>query len=231
MSRPSTPASSATASTRDSPRSATFLDQVDAQPLPARGDRELTIGNAFYGIATPLYSRESWIVLSQALQAGFDGDGSVLLQLSDLYSRGGRRRLRQQPDGGAPAINCLDDPYAITPAQVPAALQDFEEASPTFGDAFAWSLLGCSGFQDRASEPPPTGHAEGAAPIVVVGTTRDPATPLAGAEHLADYLASGVLITRDGDGHTGYNAGNDCVDHAVEDYLVDGTVPEDGLSC
>ena len=96
---------------------------------------------------------------------------------------------------------------------------------------FAWSLLGCSGFQDRASEQPPTGHAEGAAPIVVIGTTRDPATPLAGAEHLADYLASGVLITRDGDGHTGYNAGNDCVDHAVEDYLVDGTVPEDGLSC
>ncbi len=52
-----------------------------------------------------------------------------------------------------------------------------------------------------------------------------------GAEHLADQLESGVLVSRDGDGHTGYNAGNDCVDEAVEDYLVDGTVPEDGLSC
>ena len=172
----------------------TFLDQVDDQPLPARDDRELTVGNAFYGIAYPLYSRDAWIVLSQALQAGFDGDGSVLLQLSDLYA--------QRSAGGGyannlmealPAINCLDDPYAITPAQVPAALEDFEKASPTLGDAFAWSLLGCSGFDDRASEPAPTGHAEGAAPIVVIGTTRDPATPLAGAEHLADYLASGVL--------------------------------------
>ena len=48
---------------------------------------------------------------------------------------------------------------------------------------------------------------------------------------LADQLESGVLVSRDGDGHTGYNSGNDCVDEAVEDYLVDGTVPEDGLEC
>ena len=66
---------------------------------------------------------------------------------------------------------------------------------------------------------------------MVVGTTRDPATPYAWAEALADQLDSGVLVTRDGDGHTGYNSGNDCVDEAVEAYLLDGTVPEDGLSC
>jgi pimeloyl-ACP methyl ester carboxylesterase len=209
-----------------------FLNQVDAEPLPARDGRELTIGNAFYGIALPLYNRDYWILLSQALKAGLDGDGAALLQLSDLYAQ-------RSADGGyannlmeaLPTINCLDDPSAITTAQLPATVAEFEESSPTFGDVFAWSLLGCSGFQARASEKPPTGHAEGAAPIVVIGTTRDPATPLAGAEHLADHLASGVLIRRDGDGHTGYNAGNDCVDHAVEDYLVDGTVPEDGLSC
>jgi hypothetical protein len=38
-------------------------------------------------------------------------------------------------------------------------------------------------------------------------------------------------VSRDGDGHTGYNAGNRCVDDAVEGYLVDGRVPKDGLSC
>ena len=51
------------------------------------------------------------------------------------------------------------------------------------------------------------------------------------AEALADQLESGVLVRRDGDGHTGYNAGNDCVDEAVEAYLIDGTVPTDGLTC
>ena len=40
-----------------------------------------------------------------------------------------------------------------------------------------------------------------------------------------------MLISRDGDGHTGYNSGNDCVDDAVEAYLVEGTVPQDGLQC
>ncbi len=71
----------------------------------------------------------------------------------------------------------------------------------------------------------------GAAPILVIGTTRDPATPYQWAVALADQLESGVLLSRDGDGHTGYNAGNSCVDETVEAYLIDGTVPDDGKEC
>ena len=123
------------------------------------------------------------------------------------------------------AINCLDDPYSITADEVPGQLPAFEEASPTFGDVFAWGLVGCDGVQAKATEQAGTVDGAGAAPIVVVGTTRDPATPYQWAVHLADQLESGVLVSRDGDGHTGYNAGNDCVDEAVEGYLVDGTVP------
>ncbi len=73
--------------------------------------------------------------------------------------------------------------------------------------------------------------AEGAAPIVVVGTTNDPATPYEWSVSLAEQLSSGVLVTRVGEGHTGYNKGNACVDSAVETYLLDGTPPEDGLRC
>jgi hypothetical protein len=40
-----------------------------------------------------------------------------------------------------------------------------------------------------------------------------------------------VLVSRDGDGHTGYHRDNACVDDAVESYLLSGTVPTDGLSC
>ncbi len=73
--------------------------------------------------------------------------------------------------------------------------------------------------------------ARGAAPIVVVGTTNDPATPYVWSESLADQLASGVLVTREGEGHTGFLKGNQCVDDAVEGYLIRGTVPKDGLVC
>ena len=96
---------------------------------------------------------------------------------------------------------------------------------------FAWGLVGCRGIQVKATETDDSITAAGAPPIVVVGTTRDPATPYAWAVSLAKQLKSGVLVSRDGDGHTGYNAGNTCVDEAVEGYLVDGTVPKGGLSC
>ena len=70
--------------------------------------------------------------------------------------------------------------------------------------------------------------AEGAAPIVVIGTTRDPATPYEWSVRLRDQLADAALITYDGDGHTAYTRSNKCVDGAVDAYYLEGTMPEDG---
>ena len=92
-------------------------------------------------------------------------------------------------------------------------------------------LAGCDGWPVGSKQPTKAPRAAGAPPIVVIGTTRDPATPYSMAVSLAKELESGHLITRDGDGHTGFQMGNSCVDDAVEDYLVKGTVPKDGLSC
>ena len=208
-----------------------FLDRVDAQPLPTSTSRQLELGNAFYGIVAPLYNRDYWYILSAALKQGLAGDGSTLLKLSDLYTSRGATGYTDNSAEAIYAISCLDEPYSIPASQVPAQLPAFERASPTFGAVFAWGLTGCGGVQVHASEKPRDVHAKGAAPIVVIGTTRDPATPMKWAVDLAGQLDSGVLVRRDGDGHTGYNAGNDCVNQAVESYLIDGTVPKDGLSC
>jgi len=210
------------------------VEQVDARPMSTDG-RWLQAGNAFYGLLTPLYSRDTWPMLTSALRAVIEEkNGSQLLLLADAYaSRVGGTYLDNSAEA-IMAINCLDDPWALTPEQVPAQMAAFTKASPTFGDAFAWSMTGCLGWQQQAGAKAADGErvdAAGAPPIVVVGTTRDPATPYAWSQRLARDLASGVLVTRDGDGHTGLNAGNDCVDTAVADYLVDGTVPADGLTC
>lgn len=209
-----------------------LLDQIDAEPLPTSSDRDLDIGNAFYGLILPLYSKDNWPFLDQELKAALDGDGTGLLQGSDLYaSRNASGGFDDNSIEAQGAINCLDDPSFVDAADIPATFSEFEEASPTFGEVFAWFQLGCEGVQVEAEYDPITIEAEGAAPIVVVGTTRDPATPYEEAVALADQLDSGVLVSRDGDGHTGYNKGNSCVDDAVEGYLLDGKVPEDGLMC
>jgi pimeloyl-ACP methyl ester carboxylesterase len=208
-----------------------LLDGIEAEALPTQQGRELTVGNAFYGIVAPLYNRDNWYILDQGLVQALDGNGSTLLLLSDFYASREGDTYTDNSAEAIYAINCLDDPYAIRPEQVPEQYAAFERVSPTFGRVFAWGLTGCLGIQVRSTEKPLDIRGEGAAPIVVTGTTRDPATPYAWAVALSDQLASGVLVSRDGDGHTAYNAGNDCVDEAIEAYLIDGTVPEDGLEC
>ena len=212
-------------------RISSLLDEIDDQPLPTEDDRDLAIGNAFYGLVLPLYSEQNWPALDQGLQQAFDGDGTTLLRLSDFYGSRENGTYADNSLEAISAINCLDDPTSISPAQVPKNLPDFEKVSPTFGDVFAWGLVNCRGLQFQPAYEPLEIRAEGAAPIVVIGTTRDPATPYEEAVALADQLESGVLVSRDGDGHTAYNKGNDCIDVAVEDYLIEGTVPQDGLEC
>ncbi|MFT4262636.1 MAG: alpha/beta hydrolase [Nocardioides sp.] len=214
-------------------RIADLLAQIDAKPLPTSGGGELTEGEAFLGIALPLYSRDYWIYLSQALkQALNSGSGDILQLLADAYASRENGAFTDNSMEAIYAINCLDDSWALTSAaEVEKVIPDFEKASPTFGRAFAWMGTSCAGFQDKTDNEPHELHATGSAPIVVVGTTRDPATPYQWAKSLASQLDNGVLVSRDGDGHTGYNAGNSCVDGAIEDYLIKGVVPKDGLSC
>lgn len=211
---------------------ADLMTQLDAQPLPGLDDRPLTEGLAFFGIAVTLYDKSAWPTLSQALSAAFEGDGSILVTLSDIY-------FGRQADGTydsnlgqvISAVGCLDSPEGLTEADVEAQIPRFVAASPVFGRALAWGALGCSDWPIESANPLPQIDGAGAPPIVVIGTTRDPATPYESAKALASQLESAVLLTRDGDGHTAYLSGNDCITEAVDRYLADGTVPADGATC
>ncbi len=208
-----------------------LLADIEEAPLPTSGDRDLAIGNAFYGIVAPLYNRDYWFLLSAALGSALDGNGQALMELADLYSSRSEDGYTDNSTEANVTINCLDDPSSVPFDSVPDSYPAYEEASPTFGRVFAWSLTTCRGFPLRSTEERLDIRGEGAAPILVTGTTRDPATPLKWAEALAAQLDSGVLLRRDGDGHTAYNSGNECVDSAIEDYLLDGTVPADPTDC
>ncbi|MGW9496980.1 alpha/beta hydrolase [Streptomyces prasinus] len=212
-----------------------FFAKTDAQPIPT-GDadgRELTESLATIGVIAAMYDEGAWPLLRKALAAAMkENDGSGLLALSDSY-------YERDADGeyanlmfANAAVNCLDLPPAFdSPDQVRDALPDFEKASPVFGEGFAWSALNCTYWPVAATGEPQRIEAEGAAPIVVVGTTRDPATPYRWAQALAGQLASARLLTYEGDGHTAYGRGSGCIDSAINTYLVEGTPPPDGKRC
>ena len=125
---------------------------IDRSPLSTDLDgRELTVGNAFYGIVAPLYNRDYWFILTEALKSAFDGDGSILLRLSDLYSS--RNESGGYSDNSAEAIyaiNCLDDPYAIPRSKVEANIPAVEPA-PLLESATPLPQLTRPGFDIPAS--------------------------------------------------------------------------------
>lgn len=209
-----------------------FLAQVDAEPLETGTDRKLTEGLASMGIWLPLYATDLWSWLTPALRSAIeDGDGSQLLVLSDYYAGRGEDSYDDNSMNALYAVNCLDHNDFISTDEVPSRIPAFEEASPVFGKGFAYSLATCAQWPVVSGNVTEALRAAGAPPIVVIGTTRDPATPYQWAVSLAEQLESGVLIKRDGDGHTGFNSGNKCVDGAVNQFLVNGVVPPDPLSC
>lgn len=214
-------------------RIAALLQSADRHPLKTVEKRKLTEGLMYYGIAVTLYNKSTWGMLSQALDAAFKGDGSVFLRLSDYY-------FDRQSDGSYdgnlgesfPAIGCLDVADRPTLEQVEAAEPEFVKASPVFGRSMAWGAYSCTDWPIPATHPQIAINAATAAPIVVIGTTRDPATPYEWAQSLTKQLGgSAVLLSRKGDGHTAYASGDDCIKNIVDDYLVDGTVPKAGIVC
>ena len=91
-----------------------LLDDVDAEPLATGDDRPLTVGNGFYGLIPPLYSRDYWYLLDQALQAGLDGDGRCCCSSPTSTTPATRTVYTDNSSEAIYAINCLDDPFAIT---------------------------------------------------------------------------------------------------------------------
>ncbi len=128
-------------------------------------------------------------------------------------------------------MNCLDRPDITSIAEAKAEEPKFKAESPRFGAFLLWGSLPCANWPVKPTDKPHTIKAAGAKPIVVVGTTRDPATPYDWAVGLAGQLESGVLITRDGDGHTGYKAATSASTTPSRPTCCKGTPPTADIKC
>jgi len=211
-----------------------LMSQAAANPIPSAKEgepRAATAGNVWYAVLAALYDQQSWPQLAQALSAAAKGDSQGVFSLSDGYN--GRLQdgsYTNQLDANI-AINCADQSTDadVPEDQVRELAAEWGEKYPLFGAGSAVSLYTCSVWPGERT-PVPERDADGSDPILVVGNSGDPVTPLPGAEDMAADLDAGVLLTWQGQGHTSYPQ-TPCVTDAVDRYLIDLTVPQDGMTC
>jgi hypothetical protein len=219
-----------------------LLARVDQEPLPATytlngttREGKLTSGLLENAVLSMLYDRSrGWPILADALsQAVSEGQAPQLLQIADQY-------VGRDPDGrwnplveANAVISCVDRPTRKAPTTT-AELADvatFQSQLPPWGGS--WATASCVGMPKPAKgDRLGAVSVSGSAPVLVIGTTGDPATPYTGAEAMVGRIAGSELLTFDSTEHTAFGRGiSACIDDAVDVYLVDGTLPPPGTHC
>jgi pimeloyl-ACP methyl ester carboxylesterase len=205
------------------------LATATTKPVAGADGRKATSGWVFYAVISSLYTESGWAKLANAIDELKQGNPKLVFSLADQYAE-------RKPDGtysnlfdANMAVNCADTDDAPTIDEVRRFQGEWRQKYPMFGAALATGMLSCAVWPGKR-DPYPAGAAAGAPPIVVVGTTGDPATPYENTADLASMLGVGQVLTWEGEGHTAYPS-TSCIVKAVDGYLIDLKVPQEGLRC
>jgi pimeloyl-ACP methyl ester carboxylesterase len=196
------------------------------KPLSAKSSkRTLSETMMVLGAASAMYdSATGWPKLRKAIAQAQKGYGDQFLMLADEYT--GRQSDGIYPnnefDSGA-VIDCLDVDEPRTVDQIRGDAKSFAEQAPLFGPYLAYGGLTCKYFGQSQEES--IVQTKTTNPIVVIGTTGDPATPFEWAQGLNKLLTNSVLVSLTGEGHTGQGQGNTCIDDQIDDFYLTGKVP------
>jgi pimeloyl-ACP methyl ester carboxylesterase len=217
-------------------QTADLLASVDGAGLTSSDGRVLDSATAGTGLIYNLYAEFLWSSLVGMLNDLEQGDADSTFDSADSYNG---REFGTYPENGSDiytAVTCVEGSLGTDGIDPLEGLAIIEEAAPTLGryialDDYVVLDVVCSDWPTPVAEVPTEFDADGAPPILVVGTTNDPATPYAQAVSLARQLSSGVLVTYEGEGHTIYAQGVSCVDDTVDAYLLEGTVPASDPMC
>ena len=209
-----------------------LLTSLDASPLKAKDGRYLGSATMSNAIILPLYNKNDWSNLSELFASVMLGKADYALQLADIYySRDADGAYSDNSTESFIAINCLDYQSPVsTNAQLRADAAAISAVAPVLGPQLSFDTS-CDSWPFKSTRNRVPIVAESSGPIMVVGTTGDPATPYVWAQNLASQLRNGHLVTYRGEGHTAYNKSNSCVNRAVDNYLINGTVPSKDPNC
>jgi len=209
-------------------------DEARTSPLSSSApgeSRKATSSIVLLGVLSGLYSQSYWSVLGESLVLAQQGDARGLFALADVYNeRNASGHYTNITDANV-TISCNDSKPGPTDATIRATTASWVQRFPMFGLWSAASLFGCQQWQPKRTVPAKPTAPQAANTILVVGNLHDPATPYQGAKDLTATLGKARLLTWDGEGHTSFLQGSDCIDQAVTAYLVEGSLPPAGKTC
>lgn len=206
-----------------------LLRALDRTEMKTEGLQTLTQSQASTAIFLSMYSTSFWPALHDALQEARTGNGTQLQELSYYANdQTAPTKFSSNTLSAFIAINCWDYPQTPTASGLSRSARQFSRQAkvPELARAMSWGNAPCSTWFGHAPLKPAVAETTTVAPILVIGTTYDPATPLAWARALHKQLPTSSLLTFVSDGHTAYLGGNTCVDQTVDEYLITGFAPK-----
>ncbi|MDO5093874.1 MAG: alpha/beta hydrolase [Propionibacteriaceae bacterium] len=217
-----------------------FVAKANATPIPSSDPNASLDGDTLISMLRQLlYDDQVWPDVDKALAKVIHSNDAT-----DYFALSAPKTPEEDPEAAAKAelkktqnmlngqaIDCLDYPKQGDQAAWDAEAAKIMEVAPTMGEGLAYADAFCKGWGHHTDHQPTEVKASGAAPILVVGITGDPATPYEWSQALASQLDSGRLITVEGNGHGAYMRLGDCVNQKVDAYLLRGEVPAGDLTC
>ncbi|KAF8959373.1 TAP-like protein-domain-containing protein [Flammula alnicola] len=175
-------------------------------------------------------------LLARGLADLASGDGSLLFTAFTPppfeCSCDSSAHIFEVVDDAAMAIICNDG------EDVPSNLESAEAHLKMmmnvsdWGEIWSGVRISCSGWPSY-----PKKHFRGpfqgntSHPLLVIGNTADPVTPLWSAKRMAYSFNGSVVLTQDSSGHTSLSAPSLCTQQYVRKYFDDGTLPTPGTVC
>jgi pimeloyl-ACP methyl ester carboxylesterase len=209
------------------------VEQARTTPIPSgrpTGDKPATWDVVLRAVLGFLFASELWPYLDSALREAAAGDSGSLYDMIDSLDG----RSTTNPDADVPAamrvILCNDRAPAVDAERLRSVAVELAGRYPIFGEFGVWWLFACA-YWTTPHQALPTSALTVTSPVLVVGTSADPATPYAGVTAFAQSLGpKAVLLTWSGTGHTAFGR-SPCVGGHVTTYLIELRTPAEGTVC
>lgn len=205
--------------------------ELDSEPIVATDGR--TVNDSVLDTATisVLYSESDWPLLADALSAALGGDVDALQNLADYW-------VGRDADGSYSStydafgiIECASGTYAYEPSDPEGTFDRLREEAPWYSRHYTVDDIGSScadAFDDPAIFEV---DVQATIPIVVLGGTNDPATPLRWSEELVTRLGGDArLVIFNGEGHS-HILESRCIDEIASRLFVSKRLPADDMEC